>query len=134
MGCATSAVARGPVAAGAIMADQYRLLMARYQAGDGAAFEELYARVAPGIPQAVRALDPEARVDETVEEIFLCVHRARGSYDPRRDFDPWLTAIVHHVTEVRRRRRHPRGTIAAHVARRVSTRPSASRSLLGLGP
>jgi RNA polymerase sigma-70 factor, ECF subfamily len=108
------------------MADQYRLLMARYQAGEGAAFEELYGRLAPVLPQMVRAVDPDACVHEAVEGIFLSIHHARGSYDPRRPFEPWLTAIVHHVTDLRRRRRQPRSSLGKFLGRQVAPRSATA--------
>jgi DNA-directed RNA polymerase specialized sigma24 family protein len=83
-----------------------RALMARYQAGDGQAFEAIYAALGP----CVRAyLSKLALLNGTgharVEDVFLAIHHARRSYNPRARFEPWITAVVHHAARPPRRAR-----------------------------
>lgn len=72
-------------------------LMARYQAGDEAAFDELYGRLA----RSVRAylctiVPPGADVEDAVQNTFLQLHRSRHSYLPGEPVRPWLFAIARH--------------------------------------
>ncbi len=103
--------------------EEYRSLMARYQAGDGQAFEALYARLAPELRRLVLRRAPEAVLpDDVVEQIFMELHRARGSYSPRNPFEPWLAAIVAHVIGTHRRPPARRRAFSGFLARLVSPR------------
>ncbi len=78
--------------------DRYRALMVRYQAADLAAFDSLVEGLAPALVAYLDALAPGMGQDETlVDEVFLTIHRTRGTYDPRRPFWPWAAAIARHV-------------------------------------
>ena len=78
--------------------DQCRALMARHQAGDRSAFESLYERLGPAVIAYLDAIEPGLGRDaRLVNEVFLAIHRARRSYDPRRPFEPWAIAIARHV-------------------------------------
>jgi RNA polymerase sigma-70 factor (ECF subfamily) len=70
-------------------------LMAAAQDGDGAAYAELLAGIAPFVRALVRRRcgDPEL-VDDVVQDTLLTLHRVRASYDPRRPFSAWLAAIA----------------------------------------
>jgi hypothetical protein len=104
----------------AFMGDEYRSLMVRYQAGDAQA---LYARLAPELRQLVRRRAPEASSpDDVVEQIFIELHRARGSYSPRTSFEPWLAAIVAHVVGKQGRPRGKGHSFGGLVGRLVSPR------------
>jgi RNA polymerase sigma-70 factor, ECF subfamily len=85
-------------------------LMRRYQDGDLAAFEALYAAVAPVLLQYLASLlrDRE-RARDLVQETFLQVHRARRTYRPALPLRPWLFAIARHVwmMDLRTRSRRP---------------------------
>ncbi len=70
-------------------------LMAAAQAGDAAAYRALL-RECVGLVQALarrKGVSP-GRVDDVVQETFLSVHRAMQTYDPRRSFTAWLSAIA----------------------------------------
>ncbi len=72
--------------------------MAGYQAGDGSAFERLYESFAPAVITYLDVIDPGLGRDPTLlSEVFLAIHRARRSYDPRRSFARWAGAITQHV-------------------------------------
>lgn len=79
-------------------------LMIRYQAGEGAAFEALYERLARPLRGFLRALTPPGGdVEDLVQTTFLQIHRARGSYLPGRPVEPWVYAIARHVALMTRR-------------------------------
>jgi RNA polymerase sigma-70 factor (ECF subfamily) len=77
---------------------ELRRLMARYQAGDLDAFDELYRRLLPRIRASLgrRGL-PAAVLDDLVQDTFLQLHRARHTYDPSYPVSPWAAAIARHV-------------------------------------
>lgn len=72
-------------------------LMKRVQAGDPDAYEDLLDDLVPRVRRLVHRqrgfLDPED-VDDLVQDILLSVHAARGTYDAKRPFLPWLVAIA----------------------------------------
>ncbi|MEO8197255.1 MAG: RNA polymerase sigma factor [Thermoanaerobaculia bacterium] len=79
-------------------------LMSRYQAGDAAAFEELYGRLARSVRGFLRTLAlPGTEVDDLVQNTFLQVHRSRQTYLPGQPVRPWLFAIARHVGLMSRR-------------------------------
>jgi RNA polymerase sigma-70 factor (ECF subfamily) len=73
--------------------------MTRYQAGDLAAFEELYARFAPRVRGwlAKLRLAPGADPEDLAQETFLQMHRSRHTWSPARPFEPWAFAIARNV-------------------------------------
>jgi RNA polymerase sigma factor (sigma-70 family) len=77
--------------------DELGQLMASAQDGDGAAYEaalRLMAELVRRMVQRQRGfLGPEA-VEDLVQDVLLSVHSVRASYDARRPFMPWLSAIV----------------------------------------
>ncbi len=82
--------------------------MAAYQAGDAAAFDRLYAGLAPLVRRYLSALARDAgRLDDLVQDTFLQMHRARRTYNPERPLVPWSLAIARHVflMDCRTRRR-----------------------------
>lgn len=81
-----------------------RALMASYQGGDLAAFEELYAQLAPAVRRFLRRFTPDPdRIGDLSQETFLQVHRARHTYDPAYPPLPWVLAIARHVWLMHRR-------------------------------
>jgi len=84
--------------------------MTAYQAGDGRAFEALYAALAPQLGGYLRALCRDAaRAEDLLQEAFLQIHRARHTYLPRRPVRPWVYAIARHVFLMNRRAAWRRG-------------------------
>jgi hypothetical protein len=72
-----------------------RSLMARYQAGDLAAFEMLRTRLAPGLSAHLSARSADGRCDpDRLDAVFVTLHRARRTYNPSQAFEPWLADIV----------------------------------------
>jgi len=81
--------------------------MAAYIAGDRAAFERLFKRVAPKVHAFfMRSFRDESVADELMQTTFLRVHRARTSYRPELPFRPWLFTIAAHLRRDEWRRRY----------------------------
>jgi RNA polymerase sigma-70 factor (ECF subfamily) len=70
-------------------------LMARYRAGDRAAFRTLFERYAPLLLRVLsRDLVRSSEAEDLVQQTFLQVHRARNDFDPSRRFRPWVITIA----------------------------------------
>lgn len=80
-------------------------LMARYQAGDLGAFEEIYQETVAGVERYLARRNGPAGLDDLVQEVYLQVHRARRTFRPERPFEPWLFAIARHVSQMAARTR-----------------------------
>jgi RNA polymerase sigma-70 factor (ECF subfamily) len=83
-------------------------LMARYCAGEAAAFHRLYALVAPRILAYLRGLIGErAAAEDLLQLTFLKVHEARGIYVLGANPIPWIYTIAHRtcLDELRKRKR-----------------------------
>lgn len=79
-------------------------LMAAYQQGSAAAFEGLYAALAPRLLGYLRALSRDAvRAEDLLQETFLQLHRARRTYLAGRAVKPWVFAIARNVFLMERR-------------------------------
>jgi RNA polymerase sigma factor (sigma-70 family) len=86
------------------------ILMAAYQAGNQAAFSELFERHAGSVYGFLfRRLGDRSLAEDLYQEAFLRLHRASKSYDPKQPFRAWLFAIVHNLLNdvLRERRRRP---------------------------
>lgn len=99
-----------PVSRGAEPPDELPGLMERYQAGEAAAFEEIYGRLARPLRSYLRTFTPVGHeVEVLVQETFLQLHRARRSYLPGQPVRPWAFAIARHVGLMTRRASGRRG-------------------------
>jgi RNA polymerase sigma-70 factor (ECF subfamily) len=85
--------------------------MAAYIVGDAMAFRELFRRYSPRLRALLRhqSIDDPADV---VQQTFLQLHRARGTYQAGAPFRPWLMTIARNLKreQIRRWRRQPRRT------------------------
>ncbi|MGH9481605.1 MAG: RNA polymerase sigma factor [Terriglobales bacterium] len=85
-------------------------LVKRIQGGDGAAFEELYARYQQPITRMVANIVryPEV-VPDLVQEIFTKVYFAMEGFTPGLPFRPWLYRVATNycVDYLRKRKRQP---------------------------
>jgi RNA polymerase sigma-70 factor (ECF subfamily) len=54
-----------------------------------------------------RRLSRREDVEEATQDVFVKVHRGAGTYDPERDFSPWLFAIARNVVRDHLRRARP---------------------------
>lgn len=74
------------------------ILMAAYQAGNEAAFSELFERYAGRVYGFLaRRLGDPSLAEDLYQEAFLRLHRARSTYDSNRPFRAWLFGIVHNL-------------------------------------
>ena len=83
-------------------------LMARYCDGDRAAFDALYAAVAPRLLGfVVQLVGERALAEDILQETLLKLHEARGFYVRGADPLPWMFTIARHTAfdELRRRKR-----------------------------
>ncbi len=82
--------------------------MARYGAGDDAAFGEVYDELAPRLFRYLTRLarDP-GLAEDLLQQTFLQLHDARGRFLPGADVVPWAYAIARRlfIDSTRRRRR-----------------------------
>ena len=84
------------------------LLMARYCAGDAAAFQALYALLAPRLlGYLFGLLRDRAAAEDTLQLTFLKLHEARAAYVDGANPIPWLYTIAHRTAldELRKRKR-----------------------------
>jgi len=80
--------------------------MTAYQAGSMAAFEELYARLAPPLLAYLTSLARDrGRAQDLLQEAFLQIHRSRRAYRPGLPVRPWVFTIARHVWLMDRRAR-----------------------------
>lgn len=83
-------------------------LMARYCDGDRAAFDALYAAVAPRLLGfLVQLVGDRALAEDVMQEALLKLHEARRLYVRGADPLPWIFTIARHAAldELRRRKR-----------------------------
>jgi RNA polymerase sigma-70 factor, ECF subfamily len=83
-------------------------LMARYCDGDRAAFDALYATVAPRLLGfLVQLVGDRALAEDVMQETLLKLHEARALYVRGADPVPWIYTIARHTAfdELRRRQR-----------------------------
>ena len=76
---------------------RWRLSMARAQQGDRQAYESLLAELAGVIEAYLRLRFGNIdMLEDCVQECLLAIHKARDTYDPGREFRPWLFTLVRH--------------------------------------
>ncbi len=81
-------------------------LMAAYQRGERAAFDEIFTRYAglvAGLARRYTGSDADAR--DLVQQTFLNLHRARNDYRPGARLRSWLVTIALNVAREHGRRR-----------------------------
>lgn len=84
--------------------------MARYAVGDDDAFSDLYDNVAPRLLAfLLRRTSDRPLAEDVLQQTFLQVHRARGTFVPGAPVLPWAVAIARRVLidELRRAGRRP---------------------------
>jgi RNA polymerase sigma-70 factor (ECF subfamily) len=103
-------VAAGPEEAPASSLDDAGL-MARFAAGDGPAFEQLYRRHRGGLYNYIRRLAPQGEAEEIFQEVWMAVVKSSGHYAPTARFTTFLFAIAHRRVADFYRRRRPEGAL-----------------------
>jgi len=86
------------------MDQELREEMGRYQQGELAAFEQVYALLAPRLRQYLTSLTFNAALaEDLLQEAFLQIHRVRHTYRPASPVAPWAFAIARNVYRMERR-------------------------------
>jgi len=85
------------------------LLIQQVEAGDEAAFRDLYERYFPRIFRFVqRRIDNRADVEETVQEVFINIFSSIGGYRREAPFEAWVLGLTRRTIARRfKRKRHP---------------------------
>ena len=74
----------------------WAILMARSQRGEREAYRRLLDEITPYLRSLAASAHRDPRdIEDTVQDVLLCVHAIRHTYDPTRPFGPWLVAIAH---------------------------------------
>ncbi len=68
--------------------------MAAAQAGNAGLYRTLLGEVSPWLRRYFARRLPPAMVDDAVQDTLLAIHEKRHTYDPERQFEPWLAAIA----------------------------------------
>lgn len=82
-------------------------LMRAAQRGDRAAYAQLVRKIMPLLQRVLRIRHgflQAADRDDLMQDVLLSLHRAMSTYDSRREFVPWLMAIVRNKVVDRARR------------------------------
>ena len=111
-------------------------LMRLAQGGDGAAYGRLLREIAPFVRSlARRRLRDDDAVEDVVQDVLLCLHRVRRSWDPTRPFTPWLAAIASRraVDAFRRRARLAQRETADERAYETFADPSSNKPMEAAG-
>src|SRR5579871_5106109 len=78
--------------------------MMHYQGGSLEAFEEIYARLAPGVRRYLFHLTRGSEIaGDLLQETFLQMHRSRAAYNPEYEVRPWLFGLARNVFLMNRR-------------------------------
>ena len=98
-------------------ADSDEQLVARYAAGDVAAFEALYERHEASLWRfLLRQCGERAAAEELMQEAWFTVTREAGNFRGDGRFLPWLFTIARHRVIDRHRARRPQQSLDAVVA------------------
>lgn len=117
-------------------------LMARYCRGDAAAFQRLYAAMAPRLlAYLVGLVRDKAAAEDILQVTFLKVHEARPTYVLGANPIPWLYTIAHRtfLDDARKRKRSrvqltKDGTLEAEPAADLSGVPAEAGQDRAAGP
>lgn len=73
--------------------------MSSAQAGNEADYRQLLSELSTVVNRyLVSRFGGYEFTEDCVQEVLIAVHEARHTYDPRKQFRPWLFAIVRHKT------------------------------------
>jgi RNA polymerase sigma-70 factor (ECF subfamily) len=91
---------------------ELRALMLEYQGGSLDAFQDVYARLAPGLRRFLCHLSRGSdSADDLLQETFLQMHRSRAAYNPAYAVKPWVFGLARNVFLMNRRARLRWGAI-----------------------
>ena len=107
--------------------------MHRYARGETAAFDDVYALLAPRLYRICIHLAGRAEAEDLMQEVFVKMHRARDSFGDGGDVVAWAFAIARcaFIDRARYRKRRPAEPVPdeqlAHRASHTASPESASR-------
>ena len=104
-------------------------LMRAAQAGDAQSYEQLLRAIVPFIRSLARRYSRGATAaEDVVQDVLLCVHRIRHTWDPARPFCPWLAAIAARrgIDRIRRDSRISRHELNDEAAYETFAAPAAN--------
>jgi RNA polymerase sigma-70 factor, ECF subfamily len=104
-------------------------LMAQAQDGDRQAYRTLLQNVTPYLrSMAARCFRQQNDIEDAVQDVLLTLHAVRQTYDPRRPFGPWLTAIARRriIDRLRRETRSKAREIALSAEHETFSEPAAN--------
>ena len=105
-------------------------LMARAQAGDQAAYNQVLKAMTPALRALVRRTVADAALaEDVVQDALLTIHRVRHTYDPARPILPWVSAIAHARAVDALRRRGRRREAADEAALLAHADPGAAERI-----
>ncbi|HEX4337713.1 MAG TPA: RNA polymerase sigma factor [Polyangiaceae bacterium] len=99
-------------------------LMERYQAGDRAAFAEIFGRYAPLLLRVMRQqLGRREDAADLVQQTFLQLHRSKQDFRQGALLRPWLLTIAMNLRHrhFRRLGRHPETSLDLHLMDQLNT-------------
>jgi len=104
-------------------------LMRAAQGGDKRGYEQLLREIAPFVRSLARRYCRNSTLaEDVVQDVLLCVHRIRHTWDPSRPFCPWLAAITARrgIDRIRRDSRINRHEISDEDAYETFSAPTAN--------
>lgn len=92
-------------------------IIARCQAGDRAAFRELYERFRTDVARVVfRMVGPKAELEDLIQEVFLQVYRSMADFRGDARFTTWLHRLTVNVVLMHRRAARSRPALTDEVS------------------
>jgi RNA polymerase sigma-70 factor (ECF subfamily) len=67
--------------------------MTAAQQGDRAAYDQLLREIGPYLRDILGRVHDADEIEDVLQDVLIALHHARGEYDSRRPFKPWLLAI-----------------------------------------
>jgi len=110
-------------------ATDWSRLMARAQDGDRQAYLTLLQNVTSYLrSMAARCFKQQNDIEDAVQDVLLTLHAVRQTYDPRRPFGPWLTAIARRriIDRLRRQMRSKAREVALSAEHETFPEPDAN--------
>jgi RNA polymerase sigma-70 factor (ECF subfamily) len=101
--------------------------MERYAQGDGSAFDLVYEAVAPRLEAYLRRhVRERSRIEDLIQQTFLQMHRARGTFMAGAEVLPWAFAIARRLMIDSARKGWREAPIADHVDELAAKMTSAA--------
>lgn len=88
--------------------DRWGALMAAAQAGQAGPYRRLLDELRTWLHRYYARRLPPSLVDDAVQDTLIAIHEKRHTYDPRRPFRPWLSAVARYkwIDRLRSMSRH----------------------------